>query len=79
MEKYAEICIRLPVQDVARIRELLKASGHVVDISEMELYPAEEVFLDSHPGKILRVLSICHKITFTFKLPMIYFISWRKK
>jgi hypothetical protein len=57
-EKYTELCIRVPIQDVALIRELLKSSGHAFDVSERELYPAEEVFPDSHPGKILKGLRV---------------------
>jgi DNA-binding XRE family transcriptional regulator len=55
-EKYTEICIRVPAENVAMIRDLLKNAGHVVDISERELIPADEVFPDSHPGKILKGL-----------------------
>jgi plasmid maintenance system antidote protein VapI len=40
------------------IRELLKSAGHSVDVSERELFPADEVFPDSHPGKILKGLRV---------------------
>jgi DNA-binding XRE family transcriptional regulator len=63
MEKYTELCIRVPVQDVAMIRELLRSSGHALDISERELYSAEEVFPDSHPGKILKGLRVREGLT----------------
>jgi hypothetical protein len=62
-EKFAEICIRVPVQDVAMIRELLKSSGHALDISERELFSSDEVFPDSHPGKILRGLRVREDLT----------------
>lgn len=54
--KYTEICIRVPAENVAAIRELLKSAGHGLDISERVLFPTDEVFPDSHPGKILRGL-----------------------
>jgi ribosome-binding protein aMBF1 (putative translation factor) len=54
--KYSEICIRVPVQDVEKFRELLKSSGQAFEIWERELDSAAEVFPDSHPGKILKGL-----------------------
>jgi DNA-binding XRE family transcriptional regulator len=62
-EKFAEICIRVPVEDVAMIRELLKSSGHALDISERELYSAKEVFPDSHPGRLLKGLRTRENLT----------------
>lgn len=37
-EKFAEICIRVPVEDVAMIREFLKSTGRSVDISERAVF-----------------------------------------
>ncbi len=54
--KYTEMCIRVPVQDVDKIRKLLADAGHNVDIYEKELFSSDEVFPDSHPGQILRGL-----------------------
>lgn len=61
--KYSEICIRVPVENVAGILKLLKSSGHDLEISERELIPADEVFPDSHPGKILRGLRTREDLT----------------
>jgi ribosome-binding protein aMBF1 (putative translation factor) len=63
MEKYTEFCIRVPVQNATAIRELLESSGHVLDISERELYTAKDVFPDSHPGKIIKGLRVREGLT----------------
>lgn len=62
-QKYTELCIRVPVQDVAKIRDLLESVSHSLEISERELYSAEEVFPDSHPGKILKGLRVREGLT----------------
>ncbi|MFZ1986095.1 MAG: helix-turn-helix transcriptional regulator [Desulfatitalea sp.] len=62
-EKFAELCIRVPAQDVAMILELLKSAGHSVEVSERELLSVDEVFPDSHPGKILRGLRVREGLT----------------
>lgn len=62
-EKYAELCIRVPIQDVDMIRELLKSAGHSVDIAERELFSADEVFPGSHPGNILKGLRVREGLT----------------
>ena len=59
--KYSEICIRVPAKDVAKVRKLLE--GHALDISERELYPADEVFPDTHPGTILKGLRTREDLT----------------
>lgn len=61
--KYSEICIRVPARDVPKVLKMLKSSGHALDISERELYSAEDVFPDSHPGKILRGLRTREALT----------------
>lgn len=61
--KYTEICIRVPVKNAAMILELLKSAGHDLYISERDLFPADEVFPDSHPGKILKGLRAREDLT----------------
>ncbi len=60
-EKYSEICILVPSKDAQKIQnhvmECLRAAGHDnISVSGKELYPIDEVFPDSHPGRILRGL-----------------------
>lgn len=61
--KYSEICLRVPAENVAGIRKLLKGAGYNLEMSERELVPADEVFPDSHPGKILRGLRTREDLT----------------
>jgi hypothetical protein len=61
--KYTEMCIRVPIQDVDKIRKLLNDAGHRVDIYEKELFASDEVFPDSHPGQMLRGLRVREGIT----------------
>lgn len=61
--KYAELCIRVPVQDADKARKLLTDAGHCIDISERELFSSDEVFPDSHPGQILRGLRVREGLT----------------
>jgi DNA-binding XRE family transcriptional regulator len=66
--KYSEICIRVPA-GVARtiensVKNFLKSAGHTgVSVFERELFTAEEVFPDSHPGKILKGLRTRENLT----------------
>ena len=60
--KYAELCIRVLVRDVDKIRKLLSDAGHRVDIIR-ELFSSDEVFPDSHPGQILRGLRVRERLT----------------
>ena len=61
--KYAEMCIRVPVQDVDKIRKLLNDAGHRVEIYEKELFASDEVFPDSHPGQMLKGLRVREGLT----------------
>jgi DNA-binding XRE family transcriptional regulator len=61
--KFTELCIRVLVQDVDKILELLNSAGHCVDVSERGLLTANEVFPDSHPGKVLRGLRVREGLT----------------
>jgi len=53
----------VPSKNVARILKLLKSAGNDIEFSERELIPADEVFPDSHPGKILRGLRTREDLT----------------
>ena len=61
--KYSEICIRVPSENVARVRKLLKGAGYELEMSERELVHADEVFPGSHPGKILKGLRTREDLT----------------
>ena len=46
------------------IKKFLKSAGHTgVSVFERELFTAEEVFPDSHPGKILKGLRTRENLT----------------
>lgn len=66
--KYSEICIRVPAGAAQvienSVRKFLKSAGYTgVSVFERELFAAEEVFLDSHPGKILKGLRTRENLT----------------
>jgi DNA-binding XRE family transcriptional regulator len=66
--RYTEICIRVPAESAhaieSHVRELLKSTGHTgINVFERELFTADEVFPDSHPGKILNGLRTREDLT----------------
>lgn len=68
--KYAEICIRVPVKQAGKVMEatkgVLRLAGHEVrevNADGEELFSREEVFSDSHPGRILRGMRVREDLT----------------
>ncbi len=67
-EKYSEICILVPSKDAQEIQnhvmECLRSAGHDnISVSGKELYSVDEVFPDSHPGRILKGLRTREDLT----------------